>query len=95
MASKNRIGLPKVPEGFFEDTLTAGPNLPNGWEGDAWTKYLGPNSARFFLRAWNKKKGQATSAESDKYEAARAMLLERISTGQSGRAGITTNESRD
>ena len=55
-----------------------GPRLPEGWDGDAWTT---PDESSYFLRTWNKALAAFAIGIGDRYENARAKLLDEIKRG--------------
>ena len=78
-----------VPVGYVLDSMTNGPGLPSGWDGDAW---LAPDGGRgYFLRAWNNQTGMiAISQNEQSFETARAALVARVQGG--GQWHLTVSE---
>ena len=69
-----------VPLGYIQDTMTYGPNLPDGWTGDAWQAQ--DQGRGYFLRAWNDSTGQVAIVQSETgYEKAAKKLREKAQKG--------------
>jgi hypothetical protein len=64
--------------GFRPDTMTRGPLLPHGWDGDAWTRPGGYVGQTYLVRAWNPTKKRLLIGRGLLYKDARRQLLERI-----------------
>lgn len=75
---RNLVGIESPPHDFVPDRMTLGPRLPEGWDGDAWTS---PDESSYFLRAWNKAAATYAIGKGDRYEDARAVLLDEIAKG--------------
>lgn len=75
---RDLLGIESPPKDFVPDDMTLGPRLPDGWDGDAWMKAGGGG---YFLRAWNKAQGRCAVARGERYEDARASLLDEIGRG--------------
>ena len=75
---RDLIGIDSPPHSFVPDRMTLGPRLPEGWDGDAWTS---PDESSYFLRAWNKAAAAYAIGKADRYQDARAMLLDEIAKG--------------
>jgi hypothetical protein len=88
MAHRHLIGVDSPPDDHVPDNMTLGPNLPAGWDGDAWTRESSHGNS-YWLRAWNKSTGQYAIARAEKYEDARKRLLETINNGGNGRAVVS------
>ncbi len=69
-----------VPHGYVQDTMTDGPNLMDGWSGDAWRAQ--DQGRGYFLRAWNDSTGQVAVVQSESsYEVAAMHLREKAQGG--------------
>jgi hypothetical protein len=75
---RHLIGVDSPPKNFVPDSLTYGPVLPEGWDGDAWQ---GRDNTGYFLRAWNKRTGRYAIGAAPEYEEARKHLLDEIRSG--------------
>lgn len=75
---RDLVGIDSPPDDFVADTMTLGPRLPRGWDGDAWTS---PDESHYFLRAWNKATARYAIATGDRYDEARKTLLGEIAAG--------------
>jgi len=75
---RNLVGIESPPHDFVPDRMTARASPPEGWDGDAWTS---PDESSYFLRAWNKAAATYAIGKGDRYEDARAVLLDEIAKG--------------
>jgi len=75
---RHLLGIESPPPDYVPDSMTLGPALPEGWDGDSWEKVGGRG---YFLRAWNKDLGRIALGQADTYEEARRRLMGEISTG--------------
>ncbi len=57
MAIRDLLGVESPPSDHEPDNMTLGPNLPFGWEGDAWKRKSSDGNNSYWLRAWNKING--------------------------------------
>lgn len=75
---RHLIGIESPPRKYVPDTITYGPALPEGWDGDAWIQ---PGGGGYFLRAWNKAEARFAIGTGTGYAAAREQLLSEIARG--------------
>ncbi len=75
---RDLVGIDSPPEDYLPDTLTLGPRLPAGWDGDAWTS---PDETAYFLRAWNKCLACYAIGRGNRFEDARTALMGEIQQG--------------
>ncbi len=69
-----------VPNAYIQDTMTLGPNLPDGWTGDAWQ--AADMERGYFLRAWNDETGRVAIVQSETgYEDAANRLRDKVQSG--------------
>ena len=76
---RHLLGIESPPSDYVPDSMTLGPVLPEGWDGDSWEKAGGGRG--YFLRAWNKGSGRIAIGQADTYEEARRRLMGDISAG--------------
>ena len=87
---RHLVGIDSPPQDFVSDDMTLGPRLPEGWDGDAWTK---PKGGGYFLRAWNKADARCALGVGATYEEASKQLMAEI-TGGGRKVEIRVTEAR-
>ncbi len=75
---RDLVGIESPPREFVPDRMTLGPRLPEGWDGDSWTS---PDESSCYLRAWNKATATYAIGRGNRYDEARAVLLDEIARG--------------
>ena len=80
---RHLIGVESPPPDYVADSMTLGPVLPEGWDGDAWEK---PGGGGSFLRAWNKSTERFAIGRGNTYEEARGELMREVVLGRPGGA---------
>ena len=73
--TRHRPDVPPPPSDFIRDPVSLAPELPPGWDGDAWVRQ---DETEYLVRAWNRRTGLSVSGRGSTFKSARYLLIHKI-----------------